>query len=180
MTCSHWIKAQVHFNPYLTPALEGVGGQHHSLATLFPGRKDSIHCTRSWAEIEDGRNKSGEHRPHRSSNRKPYSESVYRQRHAGRLLYFYNSTKRKYSALHGRLLFRRPSFIASTVRSLKHKLTLEKIHRLHVYTSRDVLHINHSCNTALSLPLSVVLHRVGTSSLVDITRKIQRVKIRCN
>ena len=90
---SHWKKAEVQFNPYSSSALEGVCGQHHSLAALFQGKKDCIHSKRFWAVIEDARDKLGKYRPHRISNHIRYSEPVYRLRHAGRLLNVYNKTK---------------------------------------------------------------------------------------
>jgi len=119
MTSCHWKTAGVQFNPYSTSALERVGGQHHAPASLFQGKKDGIHSKRSWVVIEDGQDKLVKNRPHRVSNPITYSESVYSLRHAGRLLCVYNNTMYKNSVLHEYLPIRRPSFIASTVRSIK-------------------------------------------------------------
>jgi hypothetical protein len=119
MTSSHWKKAEVQFNSYSTSALERVGCHHHAPAALFQGKKNNIHSKRSWVVIEDDQNKLGKNRPYRVSNPITYSESVYRLRHAGRLLCVYNSTMCRNSVLHGYLPIKRPSFIASTVRSIK-------------------------------------------------------------
>jgi hypothetical protein len=39
--------------PSLTSALDGVGGHHHTLATLPLGKRPGTHCTGGWTGVEN-------------------------------------------------------------------------------------------------------------------------------
>jgi hypothetical protein len=45
----------------------GVGGQHHALAALHPGKRPGTHCTGGWVGLTAGVDGYGKSRPHRDS-----------------------------------------------------------------------------------------------------------------
>ena len=51
----------------LTSALEGVTGQRHAPAGLYPRERPGTHCTRGWVSLRAGLDRCGKFRPHRDS-----------------------------------------------------------------------------------------------------------------
>jgi hypothetical protein len=51
----------------LTSALDGVGGQRHTLAALPPGKRPGTHCTRGWVGPRAGLEGAENLAPHRDS-----------------------------------------------------------------------------------------------------------------
>ena len=51
----------------MTTTLEGVRGQQHAPAVLYPQERPSTHCTGSWVGPRAGLDRCGKSRPHRHS-----------------------------------------------------------------------------------------------------------------
>ena len=51
----------------MTAALEGVSGQRHALAALYPRQRPGTHCTGGWVGLSAGLDRCGKSHPHRDS-----------------------------------------------------------------------------------------------------------------
>jgi len=51
----------------MTTVLEGVRGQRHAPAALYPRKRPGTHCTGGWVGPRAGLDKCGKYRPHRNS-----------------------------------------------------------------------------------------------------------------
>jgi hypothetical protein len=51
----------------LTTAIDGVDGQRHAPAALFPGKTQYTHCIGGWVGLRAGLDVCGTSRPHRDS-----------------------------------------------------------------------------------------------------------------
>ena len=67
----------------MTTALEGMRGQRHAPAALYPRERPGIHCTEGWVGPRDGLDRFGKSRPTgiRSPDRPARSQSLYRLRY---------------------------------------------------------------------------------------------------
>jgi len=54
---------EVQIYPFLTATLEGVRGQRHAPAALYPQERPSTHCTGGWVDSKAGVYKCGKFRP---------------------------------------------------------------------------------------------------------------------
>ena len=58
---------EVELYSFLTTALQGVRGQSHASAALYPRERPGTHCTVSWVGPMAGLDRCGKSRPHRDS-----------------------------------------------------------------------------------------------------------------
>jgi len=66
-------EVEVELYSFLTTALEGVRGQCHAPAALYPREKPGTHCTEGWVGPRVGLDRCGKSRPHRVSIPRPSS-----------------------------------------------------------------------------------------------------------
>ena len=50
--------------PFLATALEGVRGERHAPAALYPRERPGTHCTRGWVDPKAGLDRCGKSHPH--------------------------------------------------------------------------------------------------------------------
>jgi len=73
----------------MTTALEGVRGQRHAPAVLYPRERPGTHCIGGWVGPRAGLDRCGKSRPHRDSipDRPARSQSIYRLRYLAHTLH---------------------------------------------------------------------------------------------
>ena len=64
---------EVYLYSFFTTALEGVRGQRHAQAALYPQETPGTHCTGGWVGPMAGLDRCGKTRPHRDSIPGPFS-----------------------------------------------------------------------------------------------------------
>jgi hypothetical protein len=61
------VGVEVYLYPFMTTALEGLSGQQHAPAVLYPRERPDTHCTGVWVGPKAGLDRCGNPRPHRDS-----------------------------------------------------------------------------------------------------------------
>ena len=73
MPSRHKEEVEVYLFVYMTSALEGVGGQRHTLANSSPGNRPGTHCTGGWLGLRVGLVGSKKSCPHQNLSPRPCS-----------------------------------------------------------------------------------------------------------
>ena len=73
----------------LTSALDGMGGQHHAPAALYPRKRPGTNCIGGWVGLRAVLDGCGKFRPHliRSPDRPVRSQSLYRLPYPGSFIH---------------------------------------------------------------------------------------------